>query len=831
MNESVVDWDEDEAEELPISMEADLLKSGLVPKDMFCRELTAPERAATRTPHSVKGYVIPYYDIRSRAVAHYRVKLFQDNPKYKQPKDSGNHVYFPPTWNKVAYQSDKPYIILTEGEKKAALACKLGYPCCALGGVDSWRNYTYTLPADTVELDGDIAKITLDRPTMVQEGFWTKFATGLDDLINMLRETKKQLIIIYDTDDIGKTSVSVQQAAASLAFELRYNGVDFRNIRQLILPNPHKINKMGLDDLLTLGKGQEILDFWIKKNLEKRTTFPRHPQIREHIAKRLQMPKLARKEYQQISLSVISELDASGIRMQSKNDKQPYYFDYKDHQLMPADVSADATEMSAGIFGQFMYRKFGLGAPDNKINEWISTQFTGEEPLEDVDPFRVIARTEPDSDTLVYQLSDGQFAVVSGDGPEQSDKKEVPGLQIFDNGEKGILFEAGQVQPLDTQTIVDTYAQFHKDYGDRCVPFWWGDVLSEVRLRDKNKLRIVAALLFYISPWLYRWRGTQLPMEMILGEAGSGKSTLYELRLGILTGDPKLRNAPSDLKDWSATLRHSGGLHVTDNFGAMDRSLKARLSDEICRLVTEPNPSIESRLLYTNADVYTIPVRSVFGLTAITQPFTNQDILQRSIIIGLDKMQGAEGEWIRYDSFWRAHQLKRFGGREGWISHHLYVIHRFFELIPKEWKHNYSAIHRLINFEQALITMAKVFGIDGSWIPEYLSGASARVVVESDYAFQGLITWANMVRGFENQKNREKLWVMRQISEWAEVSEEFKDNEMLTNTRKLGRYYSAHRSYLMEVAGICDAGTINGVQRVRVRKPVAKMPVLYSNEQ
>src|SRR5690606_37311113 len=120
----------------------------------------------------------------------------------------------------------------------------------------------------------------------------------------------------------------------------------------------------------------------------------------------------------------------------------------------------------------------------------------------------------------------------------------------------------------------------------------WGQVLQTVRLRDHHKQQAITTLLYYMSPWLNRWRGMQLPVEMVLGESGSGKSTLCELRLSIITGQPRLRNAPQDLKDWHASIANSGGLHVTDNVQLVDRNLRQRLSDEICRIITEPSPHI-----------------------------------------------------------------------------------------------------------------------------------------------------------------------------------------------------------------------------------------------
>ncbi|MEB3061084.1 hypothetical protein VJJ74_08015, partial [Parvimonas micra] len=87
-----------------------------------------------------------------------------------------------------------------------------------------------------------------------------------------------------------------------------------------------------------------------------------------------------------------------------------------------------------------------------------------------------------------------------------------------------------------------------------------------------------------------------------------------------------------DLRDWTASVSGAGGLHVTDNVHMGDNSLRQELSDELCRVITAHNPVIERRKLYSDNDVVETPVKCVFAVTAIKQPFSNADIIQRSVI-------------------------------------------------------------------------------------------------------------------------------------------------------------------------------------------------------
>lgn len=794
----------------------DLARSGLAPSDMQCHLLTNPERARTQVGFSVQGYVIPYFDMEGKPVQHFRTRLFDNDPKYKQPKESANFVYFPPSFSRVLKTSTKPYVLLVEGEKKAALACKLGYPCVAIGGVDSWRTRTFVLPtgAEVTNKGKDAISIKLPSHTVMHESSNSPYATGLQDLNSYLRDTGKTIFICFDTDGAG-VKEPVQVAAASLGFEFRATGIPYKNIRQLILPNPDGLEKIGLDDFL-VSYGAVNLDKVIAVNMAKRAAFPRHPSMIEYLNKKLKSRrKIDRPELKKIAIAVVSELDSSGVRLRSTNEQETFYFDYKTHKLMSVDLSSKSGRLDGSAFGRYYYEHFGLGSPDTDLNHWVNTMFTGEEPVEDVDPHRVIARRDFTEDSVIFQLGDGRFIRIDGAKPEDSDKIGLPGVQVYNNGDRGILFAENQMKEPDVQSLLDNYEWFNKESPPGTnMPFWWGQVLNDVRLRDRDKQRVLTALLYYISPWLYRWRGTQLPLEMVLGEAGSGKSTLCALRLAILTGDARLRNAPSDLRDWHASLHNTGGLHVTDNVVLRDQTLRQKLSDSICRIVTELEPRIEARKLYTDAELYLIPVKAVFVITALIQPFTSQDVLQRSYIVDLDKTQNVGNDGLSFDSFWMEHQLAKFGGREAWLAHHLLVLHRFFELVKKKWVVSYSAKHRLINFEQALKLMAEVFGINGDWIPDYLTKSSTRSIIESDHAYEGLRAWADLVRTFKDQS---RLYIARDIAEWMQSSDDYAKNEMLTNPRKLGRYIVQHKSELQEHAGIHYAGTLNNAQRYRVR--------------
>lgn len=754
----------------------DLGQSTLVPEDMMVRPIEATERAATLVPPLAEGYVIPYFNMHGRPLAFYRVKLFDSIPKYKQPKNHPNHVYYPPGFQEAL--KDKTYVVITEGEKKASAATKQGIPTCALGGVDSWRNKIITIPGDSAlsAHKGDVS-IRLGDGEEASEDLTAPLALGFQELIDLLIQKHLTIIICYDSD-IGGVKYDVQRAAANLGFEFRFRGVPFVNIRQLVLPSNGE--KVGLDDFLFHGGD---LEGQIRIVLDKKSCFPIHPNIRDFINRRLGVAKLNRKETQNVGLAILADLDTYGLRLRSATDTA-YYFDNKAKRLLKASwTMSGRDEIFDSPFTQFLYQRYGLSATDNRLLVWLGTQFTSEDPIERVNPYRVFARPSTNNDELYWQISDSEYAKVTAED-----------ITIHSNGTNNILFESDQVEGIDGKVLLEA---IHGLRSGRLAN-WWAETLTEVKLRDKDRPRVATSLLYYLSPFLHRWRGMQLPVELILGESGSGKSTLCTLRLSILTGRASLRNAPQDLKDWHASVTSTGGLHVTDNVQFTDKNLRQRLSDEICRIITEPDPFIEQRRYYTNADLIRIPVRCCFAVTAIQQPFQNADLLQRSMILEFEKP--TDGPQL-FNSDWQNQQLQARGGRIAWIAHHCLVLQHFFQLVEKQWQARYEAKHRLINLEQAMVLMSQVFGANATWIPDYLQGTTDKIIAENDWALEGLISYAKQPR----PELPDRI-TASEIASWAAGEEDFNMCEALTNPRRLGRYLKTHKALVAQVANLYESG-------------------------
>jgi len=797
----------------------DLNKSDLTPNDLSLRPISGSEVSACNISSGLggltpSGYVIPYFNLEGDPLAYYRVKLLDGNVKYKSQKGVENHIYFPIGFrilldSMAKLPESQRYIIVTEGEKKAACAVKKGIPCAALPGVNSWKSRYITLPGDTtfdkvIRGKTEVIKAHIprgDSNISVVEGSGV-VATGLLQLIDYVVKYKFNVIIIFDTDK-GGVKPEVQKAAAAFGYELKYKGVTTYKIRNLILPWTSSGIKVGLDDFLVgafgPSSGVESFRRLISTNLAKPNAFPKHPNPKAFISGKL-AGQNTRKENQEIALTVLMELEARGKRLIDEGINQVYYFDEESYTLMPVHLQNQRIGLHETYFGGHLYKNFDISAADSKVIQWLATQYFGEAGITPVKTAKLFAfpQGKEFANCIAYQLTSSKFVIIT----PWHDKPFV----ICNNGDHGVLFTQGTVDDdLDVNLLEQ---RLNNDMALPLVetPLWFNvlskfnidmdtpvvDVDGNIKTMPINKVQAywTITLLYYLSPWLLRWRGTQLPIEMIIGEAGSGKSSLYELRQMILSGKTRLSNMTNDIKDWYAGITSAPGLHVLDNvhFTAGAKDYKQRLSDEYCRLTTELSPHIEMRKLYTTNDMQYVPVHAVFGVTALEQPFYNTDFLQRSSIFQVKSLSKD------HDAKWLQRQIENGGGRVGWLAHHLVVIHKFLNLAIEQgqWNNEYKAKHRLANFEQCLLLMAQVFGIDSSFIISTVNTQIEKAITESDWVLQGLKDFCQELKEKYPKDYMMKTFGVKELSLWAQASDQHSRNITLINPWKLGKYIKTH---------------------------------------
>ena len=470
-------------------MDEDLNKSGLEAKDIHARPISRSEIAGIQL-HALLGsrvtedlgYVIPYFDHMGSNTAFYRVRLFDGPIKYRQPPGTPNFIYYPPGFadtvrTQLRTGSSRGYIIITEGEKKAASAIKAGFPAVAVSGVDSWRTRTLKLPPQTEVNTYTNARsekeyrVKLSSSTDVPEIIG--IASGMQTLLDILIRNTLDLIIIFDSDhkfdpSRGGTSnanananttalkAEVQRAMADLAHYVRASGVPIRNIRHIVLPPLQGEQKTGLDDFLcskgSIG-GPQQLQTLIQECQGVRTAFPSYPNMYNRITKALDVGRIARKEMKQLAISIVADLDATGRRILANETGEAYYLDGETRKLIPVEfITSTMMPYAASQFGQYLYKRYGITAADSRVVQYIASAFTGEDPLDRSELQRVITTSD---DKISLQISDGQYISVTGavDNP----------IELHLNGEDSLLFEAGHVDPIDG---VELQEEFYRQMAD-----------------------------------------------------------------------------------------------------------------------------------------------------------------------------------------------------------------------------------------------------------------------------------------------------------------------------------------------------------------------------
>lgn len=211
-----------------------LEESGLTIEDAKLLGIKFLDRNQTAKCHpsfkSLKSLKLNYYDadgILAKFVDEkfYRIRYLEKPQgfdgmtdkkplRYVQPPGTRPFAYFPKNlkWRELINDPSEP-LIITEGELKAAKACKEGFPTIGLGGVYSWRS--------------------------MKQGIL--FLPELEEI----KWVKRNIYICFDSDYL--TNPMVCSALSDFAEELQHRG-SFTHL--VTLPKVQGTEKTGLDDFL-----------------------------------------------------------------------------------------------------------------------------------------------------------------------------------------------------------------------------------------------------------------------------------------------------------------------------------------------------------------------------------------------------------------------------------------------------------------------------------------------------------------------------------------------------------------------------------------------------
>lgn len=755
-----------------------LRASGLSDDTIIQAEITDSTNPLTAqllaTHKTDDGYYIPYFDLeRKRVEGHYRVRLLngaqvEQNQRYAQPRNSGNRVYIPPLFDHSTWLHDSTYpLFITEGEKKSLAAAQAGIVALGLGGVYSWRSKIFVLPRSAVKIeDGPKYKkihVDADEAKAISDNVVPEFPK--------IDWNERPTYIAFDSD-IG-TNDKVAQAAYDLANYLEEQGADAR-VLYLPTTNTSATAKVGLDDwLLEDEVNAELLsdEDWLYEH--SKPALPPSPSL--WVADQLNKQRVTRPIAQHVATTVVRILDERGTRYRDAAGNY-YYFDAETKILheFRADTLPRLRESS---FGNLLQTEYNLETADMHVMSRLLDRFVGETEL--IMPRRVTAAK---GDALYLQLNDSAMARVTADG-----------ISFVDNGTDDVLMLADSVAGLDEDDVAQALRQ-PEIVKARATDLKWYEAVSTINLTPiyglsrQESLELLTSL-FYMSPFLNRWRGVNLPLEVAVAEPGSGKTFLYNLRKGILTGRPQLSGLPDDFKGWVASISSSGGLWVCDNLGGARGDYWHRLNDELARLITDPEPSIDLRQLYTTSGLQHIPVDVAFAITTIKNPFTSPDILQRSIIFELNAIPSGErdSDWFR----------RRIDSRAEWVAEHLLALRRFLKSAIPNWSPRFNSGFRLAGFEQSLLHMGHSLGFDLASVVRALPSTVSQTVAAYDPVIEALATFKREWRKGPNAK-------LSDVIAWVDMDPDSRFGNLKTfaNVITLGRYISAHKYDVLQSTGI-----------------------------
>lgn len=142
---------------LPAAVLADLARSGLTAADAQKLGIVATD----------KSYRLPYFELSGEPNCFYRDRhLNRTEAKYTQEKGTTPRLYFPPLlakpWSEIAKDTGQR-LVLVEGEKKSASACKHGIAAVGIGGVWNWMSGKKPIPdLDFIDWPGREVPIAFD---------------------------------------------------------------------------------------------------------------------------------------------------------------------------------------------------------------------------------------------------------------------------------------------------------------------------------------------------------------------------------------------------------------------------------------------------------------------------------------------------------------------------------------------------------------------------------------------------------------------------------------------------------------------------------------------
>jgi hypothetical protein len=208
------------------------------------------------------------------------------------------------------------------------------------------------------------------------------------------------------------------------------------------------------------------------------------------------------------------------------------------------------------------------------------------------------------------------------------------------------------------------------------------------------------------------------PLLILHGPQGSGKSTPMRVMKELI--DPSaIRgiSAPKDIQSFVQLASHHAFLFF-DNLS----SLPTWLSDALARAST--GDGFSKRKLYTDDDDVVYTLQRTIAINGINQVITKPDLLDRSILIKLERIQS--GQRISEKEFWQLFEIDRPA-----------ILGAIFDVLSKALKRypevKLTSMPRMADFASWGYAIAEAIGYRGQ---DFLDAYKANIAIQNDEAIE-----------------------------------------------------------------------------------------------
>lgn len=191
------------------------------------------------------------------------------------------------------------------------------------------------------------------------------------------------------------------------------------------------------------------------------------------------------------------------------------------------------------------------------------------------------------------------------------------------------------------------------------------------------------------------------PIMILLGEQGSGKSFTSDLVKRII--DPSTIGKQHNLRSVQdfALLVSNSYLSIVDNLS----KVTDEMSDAMCQTVSKGQYT--TRTLYTNDEISTTEMKSKLVVNGITISNTKPDLLERSIVLNINKLSATkiiseEALNLKLDNYLPMVLDRIFAS----VSYVLMNIDSI----------NLTKAPRLVDFAKLIFAIAESLGLDGEYV-------------------------------------------------------------------------------------------------------------------